>query len=286
MANVDYTRIRSNIAALNALNSLATVNRNLAIHQTRLATGKRINDAADDPAGIAIATKLHARTEGLKTVRDIVAEAKNMLAVAEGGIHKLEEMLVQIRNKTLAAASDNTGTDQRTALTSEVAYLLAEIDDTVNQTKWSGRTMLSTANFTATYQVGADPNEQLAVQFTQTSALNTYGLGLGSFSTNSATGTFATSSSAAIFLTSVNNALDVIAETLGRLGSYSARLSFKDEVLAISHANNEAAYNRIMNADMAQEQVEATKYSVLQQTAVAMLAQANLAPQAILQLFR
>jgi len=286
MATIDYTRIRSNIAALNSLNALATVNRNLAIHQTRLATGKRINDAADDPAGIAIATKLHARTEGLKTVRDIVAEAKNMLAVAEGGIHKIEEMLVQIRNKTLAAASDNTGSDQRTALASEVAYLLAEIDDTVAQTKWSGRTMLNVSNFVATYQVGADANEQLSVQFTQSSALNTAGLGLGSFNSSSVSGTFAGTSSASNFLISVNSALDIIAETLGRLGSYSARLSFKDEILAVSHANNEAAYNRIMNADMAQEQVEATKYSVLQQTAVAMLAQANMAPQAILQLFR
>jgi len=286
MAQIDFTRIRSNIAALNSLNSLNNVNRNLAIAQTRLATGKRINDAADDPAGIAIATQLDARRNGLQVARDIVGEAKNMLAVAEGGVHKIEEMLVQIRNKTLAAASDNTGSDQRTALASEVSQLLSEIDDTVNQTKWNGRTMFTTANYTATFQTGADANESTSVQFTQSSALSSSGLGLGSFSTNTASGTFASVSSANAFLAAVNTAIDTISETLGRLGAYSARLNFKEEILSISHVNTEAAYNRIMNADMAAEQVNATKYTVLQQTAVAMLAQANMSPQAILSLFR
>lgn len=286
MAQIDFTRIRSNIAALNSLNSLNNVNRNLAIAQTRLTTGKRINEAADDPAGIAIATQLDARKNGLQVARDIVSDAKNMLAVAEGGVHKIEEMLVQIRNKALAAASDNTGSDQRTALASEVNQLLAEIDDTVSQTKWNSRTMLNTSNYTATFQSGADASETTAVQFTTSSALTSAGLGLGSFATSSTTGTFASVSSATTFLNAVNSAITTISDTLGRLGAYSARLSFKEDILSISHVNTEAAYNRIMNADMAAEQVNATKYTVLQQTAVAMLAQANMSPQAILSLFR
>ncbi|HQV62810.1 MAG TPA: flagellin, partial [Anaerolineales bacterium] len=83
MANVDVTRIASNIGALNALNSLQSINAKLALHQTRLSTGKRINSAMDDPAGLTIATKMLARSEGLRASMDNISDAKNMLSVAE-----------------------------------------------------------------------------------------------------------------------------------------------------------------------------------------------------------
>ena len=82
MANVDVTRIASNIGALNALNSLQSINAKLALHQTRLSTGKRINSAADDPAGLTIATKMLARSEGLKVALSTIGDAKNLLADA------------------------------------------------------------------------------------------------------------------------------------------------------------------------------------------------------------
>ena len=94
MASVDVTRIASNIGALNALNSLTTINKQLALHQTRLQTGKRINSAADDPAGLTIATKMLARSEGMKVALDNIGDAKNMLSVAEGGMSKINDILV------------------------------------------------------------------------------------------------------------------------------------------------------------------------------------------------
>ena len=79
MAEIDVTRIAGNIGAMNALNSLAGINKQLAVHQTRLATGKRINSAADDPAGLVIATKLQTRSEGLKVALSNIGDAKNLL---------------------------------------------------------------------------------------------------------------------------------------------------------------------------------------------------------------
>ena len=84
----------------------------------------------------------------------------------------------------------------------------------------------------------------------------------------------------------IDSALDIVKQGISQVGAFSARLTFKEEALTVSHANTEAAYNRIMNANMAEEQVEASKLSILQQTATAMLAQANASPQYLLQLFR
>ena len=86
MARADFTRIATNIAALNSLNALRNVNNKLATSQVRLATGLRINEAADDPAGLVIATKFRARSEGLGVAMDNIGDAKNLLAVAEGGL--------------------------------------------------------------------------------------------------------------------------------------------------------------------------------------------------------
>jgi flagellin len=94
------------------------------------------------------------------------------------------------------------------------------------------------------------------------------------------------SARAGAYMTTVNNALDKVNSTLSDLGSLMARLSFKEEQISTAQVNVEGAYNRIMNANMAEEQVNASKYTILQQTATAMLAQANAAPQSLLALFR
>ena len=87
-------------------------------------------------------------------------------------------------------------------------------------------------------------------------------------------------------MTVANTALDKVTSALSDLGSLMARLTFKEDSVATAQINVEASYNRIMNANMAEEQMNASKYSILQQTGIAMLAQANQAPQNLLSLFR
>jgi flagellin len=93
-------------------------------------------------------------------------------------------------------------------------------------------------------------------------------------------------SKAGAYLTTVNTALDRVTSALSDLGALMSRLTFKEEQAATAQVNVEGAYSRIMNANMAEEQVNASKYTILQQTATAMLAQANAAPQSLLALFR
>ncbi len=283
MAQVDFTRIASNIGALNALNSLRNVNNKLAMHQERLATGKRINSAADDPAGMTIAAKLNARSEGMKTALSNIGDAKNLLSVAESGLSKINGILTKMRNLAQQGISDTLGDDERTAIQTQLKEYESQIDDTIGQTTWNGDNLISTSG-SMTFQTGANSGDT-----TSFSSIGVAGASatLGLNASGAITPDGATAATEfGTYMSKVDTAMDTISEKLSNVGSLISKLSFKEEQLAVSQVNVESAYNRIMNADMAQEQLEATKYSILQQTGITMLAQANAAPQGILSLFR
>lgn len=509
MATVDITRIASNIGALNSLNSLQNINAKLATHQTRLSTGKRINSAADDPAGLTIATKMLARSEGLKVSLDNIGDAKNMLSVAEGGLSKMSDIITQMRNKAEQAASDTLGSSERATIQTQLSSYAQQLQDLVDQTKWNGVKLLDNTTGNKVFQTGVDEGEtttwvlpdkldpttldlsevvsaatasfvdvsdsfsggtsssqlgnmtelstgdysfeilnkatsatqgkavldtsstlisgvnalstqdsptgtELAsgrynIKITNVAADNdvsyvitnlddstwnttgsmtvsnaditagnvlntaktgtvgislTFGTdpsglvagqsmnfeyihsnqakfelndatgqavqlarnvsgslsGSSSYATAAATyqsgrgvsitmGAFAnlaagetenltykqannfsvdvsTAAKAGAYMTTANYALDKVTSSLSDLGSLMARLTFKEESISTAQVNVEAAHNRIMNANMAEEQMNASKYTILQQTAISMLAQANQAPQNLLSLFR
>jgi flagellin len=406
MAGADFNRIASNIAGLNALNALNTVNNKMATHQMRLATGKRINEAADDPAGLTIATKFRARSEGLGQALSNIGDAKNLMSVAEGGLQKINDILVQMKTKATQAASDTLGSSERAAIQSQLKDWTAEIDNIVNTTTWNGNKLLDGLTaFTSgiTFQVGDDTTADNRITLTNTNfgSVLTSQLGIGSGSASVAevedTGDWATLSAVAtaglqeiaagnytlrleigevdgsaadsyiqildsqgnpltvdadgtsgglvdnkvaftyddgaastinfgnglqvevalgqttgvkadVTLTyscggtyngdvstaegarnavdALNSAINDVSERLQTVGTVVSRLTFREETVTIARTNVEAAYNRIMNADMASEQLESTKAQILQQTAIAMLSQANTAPQSVLSLFR
>ena len=112
MPNSDVTRIAGNIGALNALNSLNNINKQLSIHQTRLATGKAINQASDDPSGLSMATTFDVNRQSMQTVLSSIGDAKNLLSTAEGGMGKIQDILVQMRSKALQAKGDTIGSTE------------------------------------------------------------------------------------------------------------------------------------------------------------------------------
>jgi len=288
MAVGDFTRINTNIGALNALNSLKGVQKELGLHQLRLATGKRINEAADDPAGLTIATKFQYRANGLGVALDNIGDAKNMMAVAEGGLTKIKDILVQMRAKAEQAASDTLGADERAAIGTQLSDFAKEIDAIVNTTKWNGMLLLdglSSFGSQVTFQVGADTgtDDVVTLLASDFGSVSTAGLSIDSGITISSA---STASDAQGVMSKLDTAIATVSGRLQTSGSLVARLNYREETLTTAKVNVEAAYSRIMDADMAYEQLEATKYQILQQTATAMLAQANTAPQNILSLFR
>ena len=167
MATVDFTRIASNIAALNSLSSLRDVNANLALHQARLSTGHRINEAMDDPAGLTLATKLLRRSEGLNQAIDNIGDAKNLLSVAEGGLRKIQDILGKMRVKAEQAASDALGSAERTAIAGDLGQFAQEIDNIVDTTTWNGNTLLDTSVGTFNFQTSADTTSAGYTTWTQ-----------------------------------------------------------------------------------------------------------------------
>lgn len=301
MATIDMTRIAGNMGALNALNSLNYINKNLSTHQTRLATGKRINQAQDDAAGFVVGTTFDIRKRGMKTALRSIGDAQNLMSTMEGGLRNIKDILVKMRNKALEGETDNFGDAEYQAIEDQVNAFRDEIDDIVMTTKWNEKYLLGPASGGSvgqtdalTFLSGADGgdtsfqfNSATDVQDLQGfyassgSVASAEGLGL-----NSAALTIESASTAEDARVNIDKALDIVKESIGQVGSYTARLSFKEDALAQAYTNVEGAYNRIMNADMAQEQVEASKFAILQQTSSAMLAQANMQPQFILSLFQ
>jgi flagellin len=297
MANVDVTRIAGNIGALNALTSLQNINKELAIHQTRLATGKRLNEAADDPAGMSIATSFDVRRQGLVTVLGSIGDAKNMLSTAEGGLKKIQDIMVKMRNKALEAVGDNLGTDERTAVKNQLTSYANEIDAIVDQTSWNGTSLIGASGSAGVAPTSMSFLTDVSGGTTAFALKQSFGTGGNSVAANGLnltdnTGALATtmqvdsSTNAHTAVGTIDAALKVVKTGISDIGALTARMNFKEEALTVQRNNTEAAYNRIMNADMAGEQVEASKYAILQQTSTAMLSQANSAPQFLLSLFR
>lgn len=316
MANPDVTRIAGNIGALNALNQLTLINNQLAIHQARLASGKRIMQAADDPAGMSMATSFDVRREGLQTSLKAIGDAKNLMANMEGGLTKIQDILVKMRNKALEAEGDTIGSSERQAIYSQLKSYRDEINDIVQQTQWNGTNLIGGSGSPATIPMNFLTSDDVTsgsasslTQFyfqsmnlgtisgsaitisqyqnfyagaaTSSGSLSRATLGLGDTNLD-----VTASGSATSVVVNIEAALRVVKAGISQVGAFTARLTFKEENVTTQYTNTEAAYNRIMNADMAAEQVEASKYAILQQTATAMLAQANQAPQFLLTLFQ
>ena len=274
------TRINTNIAAMTAYNALNDINRELGVHQLRLATGKRINSVADDPSGYTIAKKLQARSRGLAQAINNVGDAKNVLSIAEGGLQKINDLLVSIKEQVTRAVNGGLSDDELQAIATQINDYLSEINDIVKQTKFNGMQLLRGAGGGAwvsgrDFQVGSDAGDTLSVKFDITVDR-----------TLISSSTVATTDLTSSFITTVDNAIKTVTQQLQYVGSLITRLDVKETNLVVSMTNTEAAASRIFDADIAKEQVEAAKLMILQQTATAQLAQANASPQGVLALFR
>jgi flagellin len=277
MAGADLSRINTNMAALNALKALRDTNSKLTVHQLRLATGKRINTAGDDPAGLVFAKRLESRARGLEMARNNVGDVQNLISTAEGGLQNLSEILLTMKEKILQAASDTLGTEERAAVESQLDDLASEIDDIVSTTSWSGQTLLDGTFTGKQFQVGEESSHTMSFGISQDHRAAGLTVADGDLDVS-------TASAASTSLANVNAAIGTLNTSLQTLGSTQLRVGIKEANISVSINNQLASHNRIFNADMAEEQVNLIKFSMLQQTSIAMLAQANNAPQSMLQL--
>lgn len=281
MAIGDYFRIFTNIGAYNALSALKNVNSRIEVHSLRLATGSRINQVADDPAGFVISRSLEARNRGLATSIDNVETAKNVLSTAEGGLQSISDLLLTMKEKVTQAASDTNGTAERGAIKNEINQLTEEVDDIVKETSFNNRKLLDGTYTGISYQTGSEPGNRLI--FGIDKSHSSRGLDIAE---DTVANRVQTASGASVALSKVDKAITTVSKSLQQVGATVSRLNAKSTMLSITLTNSQATRSRIIDADIAMEQLKATQYAILQQSALSQLLQANILPGSVLSLFR
>jgi flagellin len=270
--------VATNIGALAASKAASSVNSSMETSMSRLSTGKRINSAADDSAGLAIASRLTSEARGLDMAARNAADAQAMINTIESSHSEIHNILQRMRELAVQGANDTNGADDRTNIGKELTELSEEIDAIKNQTKWAGQTLISSAS-TFNFQIGDEEGETLTVATTAIAAAS-----LSVSSTEIADLTDQTSFTA--FITTVNNAISSVAEYRAEYGANSNRLDHVMANLATNSESVKASLGRIQDTDYAAETTDLAKSQILQQAATSMLAQANASKQTILSLLQ
>lgn len=294
-------QINTNIGALNAYNALAQTNNDAYSAQLRLATRKKINSVADDTSGFATGKSLDQKVKLMQAAQNNVGSAKDMLSTAETQLISVKDLITQI--KTKIADASNPAAD-KTRVANDIKALGEEIGNIFNNTKFNDTSLLvSSANGAGQsfdFQTGASATDTLKVDFASANLSGTVSATIGSATISglnqkvadslndlqSLTASSATADSIGSLsakLATFENSIDT---SLSSVGNYKQRLNIKDEFLTSAIANSTASVSRLFDADMAMEQLKATKAQIGGQIATSMLSQLNTAPQNILSLFR
>ena len=273
-------RINNNMMAMNTHRQLGIIGGNQTKSMEKLSSGLRINRAGDDAAGLAISEKMRAQVRGLNQASRNAQDGISLIQTAEGALNETHSILQRMRELAVQSANDtNDDTTDRAALQKEVEQLQVEIDRIAKDTKFNGKPLLSAAsssNFT--FHIGADKGQ--AIQLT-IATMNTAKLTVGASDVTIGNQTAANNA-----IETINTAINRVSTERAKLGAYQNRLEHTIKNLDNSAENLQAAESRIRDVDMAKEMMEFTKQNILQQAATAMLAQANQAPQGVLQLLR
>ncbi|MCB0414678.1 MAG: flagellin FliC [Bdellovibrionales bacterium] len=272
-------RIATNVASLNAQRSLTNSSSGMNKALARLSSGFRINQAADDAAGLAISENLKAQIRGLRQAHRNASDGISLVQVAEGGLNEVSNMLIRLRELAVQASSDTIGDTERKFLDVEYQQLKSEIQRIGENTTFNGRDLLNGTGGIVDLQVGVhnDPFKD-RISF-NASAANSSIEALGIVAESVSTKEQAQSS-----LDVVDTAMIKVNAIRANFGAMQNRLTSTLSNLDIANENLSAANSRIRDADIASETAELTKHNILMQAGVSVLGQANNAQQVALKL--
>jgi len=283
-------QINTNIGALKAYNALSSLNSKTQKAQLRLATQKRINSVADDTSGFNVGKSLDQKVKLMQAAQGNVGSAKDMLATAESQLISIKDMITQIKAKQ--ADASNPAAD-KAAIAKDIQAIGNEIINGFATTKFNDTQLLMTGSGVTTtafsFQTGAGSTDTLSVDFRSELAgvdqVNSTGATLKTaISTELESLVAVAGTASAISGLDFGDLETAVDNALGKIGNSVQRLDAKDDFLTSAIANSQASVSRLFDADMALEQLNATKASIGGQAATSMLAQLNFAPQAVLQL--
>jgi flagellin len=271
--------INTNVKSLVAQNALSVNNRSLSKAMEQLSTGKRINSASDDAAGLAISNKMTSQIRGLNQAVRNANDAISVAQTAEGATQEISNMLQRMRELAVQAANDSNSSADRTALDAEVTELIADIDRIATDTEFNNMALLTGSagtSGTMTFQIGANSGQTIDVTFEN---MSTASLGVSGVSVSTASG--ATSA-----ISTIDDAIATVDTFRADLGAKINRFTYAIDNMANISMNTSAARSRIQDADYASATTELARSQIIQQAATAMLAQANQQPQSVLSLLQ
>ena len=260
-------RINSNVDAVQAHRHLSQTSDQISKSMERLSSGLRINKAADDAAGLGISEKMRSQIRGLAQAQRNIQDGVSMVQTAEGNLDEVHSILQRVRELAVQYKNGSLSTAGKGAIQSEVDALTSEVTRIQGAAQFNGTSLLGTAA-AVTFQVGANDGQEIAITF----AAVTLDTGYATLSSLS--------------LATIDTDIDAVSAARSGYGAVQNRLEHALAVTGSYQENLTSAESRIRDVDMAEEMVSLTKNQILQQAGTAMLAQANQAPQAVLQLLR
>jgi flagellin len=279
------TVINTNTGSLYAQQAMTTNARSLSTVMQQLSTGKRINNAVDDVAGMAISTRLTSQIRGLNQAVRNTNDGISLIQTAEGATEQVTNMLQRMRELAVQASNDTNNTTDRAYLNLEFQALNTQVTKIAEFTQWNASNIIDGSNTGSgsgvfSFQVGANAAQTISVTLPN---LQTQGAGALSNIASSVVTSTADANSA---LGSISTALDTVNLARAKMGAVISRLQFTADNLANVSAKAQESRSRIEDTDYSQATTELAKRNIIQQAAQAMLAQANQQPQTVLQLLR
>ena len=282
-------RIFNNIPSLNAQRILGINNDRLATSVERISSGLRINRAADDAAGLAISVALRSDLRALRQAVRNANDGISLINVTEGALNEQSGILIRLRELSSQAATGTVGSTERQTIQLEFDALRLEIDRIANTTEFNGQKLVdgslaSTASSGSQILIqvgldsGVDSRINLNTQINLT-AVNASSLLIAELSLTTAAGALSS-------LDQIDSSISVVTQGRGKVGAVQNRLMRTISNLSITIENLQAAESAIRDADIAEEVALLTRNQILVQAATAMVGQANLIPQSVLQLLQ
>ena len=280
--------INHNMSAINADRQLGIVNRNAMHSMEKLTSGMRINRAGDDASGLAVSEKMRSQIRGLNQAVRNIEDGISFIQATEGYLQESSDILHRIRELSVQAANGIYSAENRMQIQVEVSQLVDEINRVASHAQFNGMNML-TGRFAADSRAGDIMQIHVGANMDQSERVNigtmtaaALGLeneqGIGGFISIS------TVEEANRTIGIVDSALKIMSRQRADLGAYQNRFELASKGVAIAAENLQAAESQIRDSNMATQMVDYTKNSILTQASTAMLAQANLRAQSVLQI--
>jgi flagellin len=293
-------RINTNVAALNTYSRLTAANASKSDSLAKLSSGKRINKAGDDAAGLAISEKMKAQIGGLKQAKRNAQDGISLIQTAEGALSETHSILSRMNDLAVQASNDTLTDEDRTKITKEVTALQKNITDISNNTEFNTKKLLDTADNKFTFQVGASAGQTAEITIGKMDA-ETLGVG-ETWSEGTPAGVdgdgnptaavpgtgvdLSDAKKASESIANIKAAIDTVSGQRADLGAVQNGLNHTINNLGTTTENLSEANSRIEDVDMAEEMMNFTKSNILSQAATSMLAQGNAMPNSVLSLLQ